>query len=399
MNQDEILLSIRGLSVSFFTEGGVMPAVQDVGFSIKKGRTFALVGESGCGKTTVALSILRLLARPKVNPATNRGANRLAPKFIWGLMGHSRKAGALGGGKIVSGEIVFEGQNLLSLSEKQMRRIRGGKIAMIFQEPLSCLNPVYRVGDQIVEAIKLHSRESGIVYRESARSCIVNRESGVEPRITNHESRTTNHEPRITNHESRTTADAVEMLRKVGIADPEQRVRQYPHQMSGGMQQRVMIAMAASCQPKLLIADEPTTALDVTTQAQILDLLDQLQQAGMSILLITHDLGIVAERADDVAVMYASRIVEMAPKGQLFKEPYHPYTQGLLQSLPRLGVSTKRLQTIPGTVPEPLHFPTGCKFHPRCRIGSNNIRCQTVEPELREVQPQRQVACWYAAKS
>jgi len=408
MNQDEILLSIRGLSVSFFTEacrdeplarrGGVMPAVQDVGFSIKKGRTFALVGESGCGKTTVALSILRLLARPKVNPATNRGANRLAPKFIWALMGRSRKAGAAvehlnsGTGEnaklpspvqllnfsnlLVSGEIVFEGQNLLSLSEKQMRRIRGGKIAMIFQEPMTSLNPVYRVGDQIVEAIKRNRRLTQM-HAEKRNIGVYLRSSAVSHYWT----------------------DAVEMLRKVGIADPEQRVRQYPHQMSGGMQQRVMIAMAASCQPKLLIADEPTTALDVTTQAQILDLLDQLQQAGMSILLITHDLGIVAERADDVAVMYASRIVEMAPKGQLFKEPYHPYTQGLLQSLPRLGVSTKRLQTIPGTVPEPLHFPTGCKFHPRCRIGSNDTRCQTVEPELREVQPQRQVACWYAAKS
>jgi len=325
MSKDGILLSIQGLSVSFFTDEGVVKAVQDVGFSIKRGKTFALVGESGCGKSVTALSIMRLVPEPP--------------------------------GKIVGGEIVFEGRNLLALSEKEIRRVRGNEVAMIFQEPMTSLNPVYTVGDQIVEAIKLHQKKST----------------------------------------SEAWADAVEMLRKVGIADSAQRVREYPHQMSGGMRQRVMIAMAASCEPVLLIADEPTTALDVTIQAQILDLLDELQrQNGMSILLITHDLGVVAERAEDVAVMYASRIVEVADSQELFEEPLHPYTQGLLKSLPQLGFSGKRLRTISGTVPEPLHFPSGCKFHPRCPIGCGDRRCQTVEPRLREVEAGRCAACWYA---
>jgi len=336
MNQDDILLSVRGLSVSFFTDAcpersrrdGVIRAVQNVSFSIRKGRTFALVGESGCGKSTIALSILRLVQQPQ--------------------------------GQIVSGEIVFEGQNLLTLSEKQMRQIRGNKIALVFAEPMTSLNPVYTVGDQIAEVIKIHRKKSA----------------------------------------GEAWADAIESLAKVGIANAEQRAHQYPHQMSGGMQQRVMIAMAISCKPKLLIADEPTTALDVTTGAAILDLLDELQnQNGMSILLITHDLGVVAERADDVAVMYASRIVEMAESQQLFAAPYHPYTRGLLRCLPRSSISnprSRRLQTIPGAVPQPPHFPSGCKFHPRCRIGSSDNRCQTVEPELRQVQPGRYVACWHA---
>jgi len=325
MSKNSVLLSVQGLSVSFFTEDGVVWAVQDVGFSIKKGKTFALVGESGCGKSVTALSIMRLVPAPL--------------------------------GKIAAGDIVFEGQNLLSLSEKEMRRIRGSKIAMIFQEPMTSLNPVYTAGDQIVEAIRLHQKRSA----------------------------------------GEAWADVVEMLRKAGFADPQQRVLEYPHQMSGGMRQRVMIAMAISCEPALLIADEPTTALDVTIQAQILDLLGQLRrQSGMSILLITHDLGIVAERADNVAVMYASRIAEVADSQALFAEPLHPYTQGLLKSLPRLGFSGRRLQTIPGTVPEPLHFPAGCKFHPRCPIGCNDKRCQGVEPGLREVRPGRSVACWYA---
>jgi oligopeptide/dipeptide ABC transporter ATP-binding protein len=325
MSENSFLLTVDGLSVSFFTEDGVAQAVQDVSFSIKNGKTFALVGESGCGKSVTALSIMRLIAGPQ--------------------------------GKIVSGKIVFDGKNLLELKEKQMRNIRGNKIAMIFQEPMTSLNPVYTVGNQIVEAIRLHQKKP----MEQA------------------------------------WADTVEMLHKVGIPDPERRVSEYPHQMSGGMRQRVMIAMAVSCQPKLLIADEPTTALDVTIQAQILDLLDKLQeQNGMSILLITHDLGVVAERADDVAVMYASRIVEVAESKVLFEGPLHPYTQGLLRSLPRLGISAKRLQTIAGTVPDPLHFPTGCKFHPRCPIGNSDKRCQSVEPRLRQVCDGRCVACWYA---
>ena len=325
MSNNGTLLTVKNLSTYFFTEEGVARAVQDVSLHIKKGKTFALVGESGCGKSVTALSIMRLVPSPQ--------------------------------GEIVAGEIAFGKRNLLELSEKRMRSIRGNKIAMIFQEPMTSLNPVYTVGNQIVEAIRLHQRKST----------------------------------------SAAWADAVEMLRKVGIADPQQRVSEYPHQMSGGMRQRVMIAMAISCRPELLIADEPTTALDVTIQAQILDLLDDLQEReGMSILLITHDLGIVAERADDIAVMYASRIVEVADAKQLFAEPLHPYTQGLLKSLPRLGISAKRLQTISGVVPEPLHFPTGCKFHPRCPIGHDDRRCQTVEPGLREVQLGRCVACWYA---
>ena len=325
MNDNGTLLSVENVSTYFFTGEGVVKAVQDVGFSIKKGKTFALVGESGCGKSVTALSIMRLVPAPQ--------------------------------GKIVGGEIVFDGQDLLMLREKDMRHVRGNEISMIFQEPMTSLNPVYTVGNQIVEAIKLHRNKST----------------------------------------SQAWSEATEMLEKVGIADPQQRVRQYPHQMSGGMRQRVMIAMAVSCEPALLIADEPTTALDVTIQAQILDLLDELQkQNGMSILLITHDLGVVAERADDVAVMYASRIAEVADSQQLFAEPLHPYTQGLLKSLPRLGFSGKRLRTVSGTVPEPLRFPSGCKFHPRCPVGCGDRKCQTVEPILREVEAGRCVACWYA---
>ena len=324
MGDNGTLLSVKNLSTHFFTEEGVVKAVQGVSFSIKKGRTFGLVGESGCGKSVTALSIMRLVPAPQ--------------------------------GKIVSGEIVFEGRNLPALSENQMRKFRGNKIAMIFQEPQTSLNPVYTVGNQIAEAVKLHQKKSS----------------------------------------KEAWADAVEMLRKVGIAYPAQRVHEYPHQMSGGMQQRVMIVMAVSCEPVLLIADEPTTALDVTIQAQILDLLDQLQvQNGMSILLITHDLGVVAERAQDVAVMYASRIVEVADSQSLFAEPLHPYTKGLLKSIPRLGFSDRRLRTISGNVPEPLHFPAGCKFHPRCPTGKTDKQCRTVEPELKEVQPGRCVACWH----
>lgn len=325
MNDNGTLISVNNLSTNFVTAQGIVKAVQDVSFSIKKGRTFALVGESGCGKSVTALSIMRLVPAPQ--------------------------------GKIVGGEIVFKGRNLLTLSKKKMRRVRGNEIAMIFQEPMTSLNPVFTVGNQIAEAIKLHQRKS----------------------------------------HSQAWADAVELLRKVGIAEPARRALEYPNQMSGGMLQRVMITMAASCKPALLIADEPTTALDVTTQSQILDLLDDLrEQSNMNVLLITHDLGIVAQRADDIAVMYASRIVELADSQMLFSEPLHPYTQGLLTSLPRLGFDKHRLRTIPGTVPDPLHFPAGCKFHPRCPIGQENKHCRTIEPQLKQVKPGRYIACWYA---
>ena len=345
----EALLSLENLCVSFFTQAcpersrgaGVVLAVQDVSFSIRKGQTFAILGESGCGKTTVALAIMRLV------PARQ--------------------------GKVVQGRILFEGRNLLELSEKQMRLIRGNKISMVFQEPATSLNPVYTVGDQIAEVIELHQNKDALASAPVAEV------------------------PPPQGRGLKVREDAVAILRKVGIADPERRALEYPHQFSGGMQQRVMIAMAISCNPALLIADEPTTALDTTVQAQILDLLDNIQeQNGMGILLITHNLGVAAQRADIIAVMYASRIVEIADARQLFAWPLHPYTQALLQSLPHLGSSVERLPTIPGTVPEPLHFPSGCKFHPRCRIGCTDMRCRKIEPALREIQPGRSVACWYA---
>jgi oligopeptide/dipeptide ABC transporter ATP-binding protein len=322
---NEMLISVRHLSTHFSTEQGLARAVQDISFDIPKAKTLALVGESGCGKSVTALSILRLIPNPP--------------------------------GKIVAGEILLEGQSLLKLSQSRMRSIRGNDIAMIFQEPMTSLNPVFTIGNQIIEVIQLHQKKS---FKEARRM-------------------------------------AVEMLGKVGIADPQQRIDEYPHQMSGGMRQRVMIAMALSCTPKLLIADEPTTALDVTIQAQILDLLRQLQQQQhMSILLITHDLGVVAENADDVVVMYASRIAESAPVETLFARPLHPYTQGLLRSLPKLNERRDRLEVIGGSVPNPVDFPSGCKFHPRCPVGCEDRRCQTEEPLLKEVEPGHSAACWYA---
>jgi len=323
---NNLLLSVKNLSTYFDTDDGLAKAVQNVSFDIGRGKTFAIVGESGCGKSVTASSIMRLIPTPP--------------------------------GKIVSGEIHFENENLLELDEKYMRRIRGNKIAMIFQEPMTSLNPVYTIGDQIVEAICLHQKKS----------------------------------------RSQAWTIAAEMLGKVRIADAQQRLTEYPHQLSGGMRQRVMIAMAISCKPSLLIADEPTTALDVTIQAQILNLLDGLQRSeNMSILLITHDLGVVAERADDIAVMYASRIVEKTDCVSLFNEPLHPYTKGLLRSLPQLGTGEKKLYTIGGNVPEPLNFPTGCKFHPRCPIGHDKEICHICEPELKKAGPGHHVACWFAS--
>jgi len=322
------LLSIKNLSTHFYTEQGLVKAVQDVSFDIPLGKTLAVVGESGCGKSVTALSVMQLIPWPP--------------------------------GKIVAGSINFDGEFLLDASERRMRHIRGNDVAMIFQEPMTSLNPVFTVGNQIVEAVKLHQKKTG----------------------------------------SEAWDVAVEMMKKVGIADPERRVEEYPHQMSGGMRQRVMIAMALCCSPALLIADEPTTALDVTIQAQILELLRDLQQRNqMSIMLITHDLGVVAENADVVVVMYASRVVEKADSKELFAKPLHPYTQGLLRSLPRLGEKKQRLDVIDGAVPNPLNFPTGCKFHPRCPVGADDMRCRTQEPPLKEICPGRYAACWYAGEN
>jgi len=316
-----MLLRVENLRTHFFTDDGVAPAVDGVSFEIEEGGTLALVGESGCGKSVTALSIMRLVPDPP--------------------------------GRVVGGKILFDGQNLLDLPERRMRRIRGNKISMVFQEPMTSLNPVFTVGDQIMEAVMLHQE---LDKKEALKH-------------------------------------TVEMLKKVGISDPEQRVREYPHQMSGGMRQRVMIAMALACNPRLLIADEPTTALDVTIQAQILDLLRALRQDfKMSILLITHDLGVVAEMADHVAVMYAGKIVEYAGVNELFDNPMHPYTQGLFKSLPVLGAKKARLSVIPGTVPNPLDFPKGCHFWPRC--PSPHEKSKIEEPPLEEKKQGHWVACW-----
>ena len=319
------LLEVRDLRTHFFTDDGVVKAVDGVSFSLEKGKVLGVVGESGCGKSVSALSILRLISPP---------------------------------GRIVSGEILFEGRDLVKLPEPEMRAIRGNNISMIFQEPMTSLNPVFTVGNQIGEAIMLHQKKS----RREARD------------------------------------RSVEMLRRVRVPAPEQRVDEYPHQLSGGMRQRVMIAMALACNPKLLIADEPTTALDVTIQAQILDLLRDLQsEFHMSILIITHDLGVVAEFSDHVAVMYASKIVEYAPAKELYANPIHPYTRGLFRSRPAIVTDRKEpLKVIPGTVPNPLHFPPGCKFHPRCDLAVSSGKmeqCKTREPELRSLVPGHWVAC------
>jgi len=320
MNQP--LLEIDNLSVAFETSRGQVRAVNELSITIYPGQTVALVGESGCGKSVTAMSVLRLLPEP---PA-----------------------------KYVGGKILFQGQDLLQYTEAQMRAVRGKEIAMIFQEPMTSLNPVYTVGDQISEAVILHRRD----LKTSAKNVVI------------------------------------QAMADVGINDPVARYDTYPHQLSGGMRQRIMIAMALACRPKLLIADEPTTALDVTIQAQILELLSSLQrETGMAILLITHDLGVVAEQADVVNVMYASRIVESASVMDLFDRPQHPYTRGLLKSVPKLGVHTDRLETIPGAVPSPTKFPPGCKFHSRCADVNGDVKCSTVEPMLREVLTSHWAAC------
>jgi oligopeptide/dipeptide ABC transporter ATP-binding protein len=291
------LLEVKNLETAFTTDAGSYNAVDRVSFSVEKGRTLGIVGESGCGKSVTSLSIMRLIQKP---------------------------------GFIKNGEILFQGNNLLKLKDEEMRKIRGNKIAMIFQEPMTSLNPVFTCGEQIEESIRLHQ---------------------------GHLSRAKQKEK------------AIEMLKKVGIPAPEERYHEYPHQLSGGMRQRVMIAMAISCNPELLIADEPTTALDVTIQAQILDLMRSLQKTEqMGMILITHDLGVVAEMADDVVVMYAGKIVEQGSVEEIFKAPKHPYTKGLLHSIPHFksGQRLQKLNTIPGLVPSLFNLPKGCRFNERC---------------------------------
>jgi len=318
------VLEVKNLKTYFYTEDGVVQAVDGVDFAVKRGEVMGLVGESGCGKSVTSLSIMRLVGMP---------------------------------GKIIEGEIVFDGQNLLKLPESEMVHMRGNRISMIFQQPQSSLNPVFKVGDQIAEVLNIH-RSLG-------------KEAGWQR--------------------------AIDLLKMVGIADAERRAHAFPHELSGGMAQRVMIAMALACVPELLIADEPTTALDVTIQAQILDLLRDLRSKMQdAIILITHDLGVVAEMCERVAVMYAGQIVEQTHVNRLFAEPKHPYTQGLIGSIPVLGVVKGELDTIPGSVPNLINLPVGCRFAPRCRarVQHNLSICTEQMPELRPVGPDHAVRCW-----
>ena len=314
------LLEVKDLRTSFFTDAGEVRAVDGVSFAVAPGKLMGLVGESGSGKTASVLSIMRLLPERA---------------------------------RVIGGAVLFEGRDLLSLSEPEMRAVRGAKIAMIFQEPMTSLNPVFTIGSQIGEAVRLHQHTS---RRE-------------------------------------TLERTVEALRLVGIADPERRVNDYPHQLSGGMRQRVMIAMALACKPKLLIADEPTTALDVTIQAQILDLIRELQmRLGLAVILVTHDLGIVAQYADDVTILYAARVMEQAASNELFRNPLNPYTRGLLESIPGIdGHHHRRLRAIAGTIPSALRPPSGCRFHPRCPMVIDE--CSRVDPQLEVKAPQHLVAC------
>ena len=316
------LLDVRGLATSFATEDGAFNAVDGVSFSIEPGRTLGLVGESGCGKSVTALSIMGLISAP---------------------------------GRIAAGEILFEGADLLRLAPRAMRDIRGNRIAMIFQEPMTSLNPAFTIGDQIVEGILRHRG----IGREAAKR------------------------------------QAIEMLERVRMPLPAKRFDEHPHRLSGGMRQRAMIAMALACRPKLLIADEPTTALDVTIQAQILELMRVLRdETGAAIILITHDLGVIAELAHDVAVMYAGRIVEKAGVDQLFARPEHPYTIGLLASIPKLHLQQQRLPAIEGQVPSPAEMPPGCRFAPRCPFVA--MRCREEDPALRGIHAGQEAACLYA---
>jgi len=324
VNNIKPLLEVKGLKTYFYTEDGVVRAVDGVNFEVYPGEVLGIVGESGCGKSVTSLSIMRLISKP---------------------------------GRIDAGEILLDGENLLNLPEDDMTKVRGNRISMIFQQPQTALNPVFKVGDQLAEVLNVHQD--------------LGKEAGWKR--------------------------AIELLKMVGVPDPARRVEAYPHELSGGMAQRVMIAMALACIPELLIADEPTTALDVTIQAQILDLIrDMRREMGTSVILITHDLGVVAEMAERVAVMYAGEIVEQTDVNSLFDEPLHPYTQGLIGSIPVLGEIKERLEVIPGSVPNLVNLPPGCRFAPRCQARfkySLNI-CGEVKPELEEIKTGHYVRCW-----
>ncbi len=318
----EAILDIRGLVTAFNTRNGAIRAVDGISLSVRKGTTLGIVGESGSGKSMLSLSVMGLVPPP---------------------------------GRIAEGQVLFRGTDLTKLSPAQMRDLRGNRISMIFQEPMTSLNPVHTVGFQIVEALRAHRKETSARLKD----------------------------------------EAIEALRKVRIPSPERRFDEYPHQLSGGMRQRVMIAMALVCKPDLLIADEPTTALDVTIQAQILELLRELQaETGMAIILITHDLGVVAQVADEVAVMYAGKVVERAPVSRIFQDPQHPYTIGLMGSMPRMEEDVDRLVSISGVVPPPFRLPPGCRFNPRCPfVGSE---CRVEQPTLAAMTDTHAVACWKA---
>jgi peptide/nickel transport system ATP-binding protein len=321
VKKEDILVEVNDLTTYFYTEFGVVKAVENVSFYVKKGEIFGLVGESGCGKTVTALSCMNLVRFP---------------------------------GIIETGEVLFEGTDLLKMKDKDLYKIRGAEISMIFQDPLSSLNPVFTVGEQIAEVVRLHEG----LKREDAKE------------------------------------RAIQMMHEVGIPLARERVDDYPHQFSGGMRQRVMIGRALSCSPSLLIADEPTTALDVTIQAQILDIILSLQSRfNMSVLIITHNLGIIAENCQRVAVMYGGYIVEMASVKTIFKDPRHPYTQALMAAIPRLDVSVDQLQTLPGSVPDLIDPPSGCRFHPRCKYAQSI--CAEEVPPLREWAPEHSVACHF----
>ncbi|MCT4562964.1 MAG: ABC transporter ATP-binding protein [Maledivibacter sp.] len=324
MKVSEYLLDVQNVKTHFFTDKGVVKAVDGVNFRIKKGQTLGIVGESGSGKSVTSMSVMQLVEEP---------------------------------GKTVEGTIKFRGENLLEKSIPQIQAIRGNEISMIFQEPMTSLNPVFKIGEQIMEVLMLHQDMS----KEEAKN------------------------------------KAVEMLKLVGIPRSERVVDDYPHQLSGGMRQRVMIAMALACEPSLLIADEPTTALDVTIQAQILQLMNDLKhKLGTAIMLITHDLGVVAQMADHVIVMYCGKVVEDAPVEELFENPNHPYTKGLMKSIPSLDDDKRRLDSIEGMVPHPLHLPEGCYFEPRCPYATE--KCKTQKPELKEIAPGHKVSCFIATE-